>query len=249
MLHYTFNGLISCSYFTCCDCIGIAVNFICTLSQFWKSVIEMRSNCSCQLLLLLPPAPQPTYIHPCHHNHLAPIRACEWQPHSPAAPDSVVAASVPREPTAGGRSIEGALIITNHLPGREPWHIFITVVIKAISDYDQDIKPSRHLEQADYSTWWDLEWTQSFGRNFGRKFSRKHTPCSFVIHAVREFQPCQKRRPREIYCTFSSLDHRSWKCDFLHFDPDNKKKKRNKSELQFDFPDLSWGSHGGGKGT
>ncbi len=134
--------------------------------------------------------PKPTYIHPRHHNHPAPIRACEWQPHFPAAPDSVVAASVPREPTAGGRSIEGALIITNHLPGREPWHIFITVVIKAISDYHQDIKLSRHLEQADYSTWWDLERTQSFRRNFSRKFSRKHTACSIMIHAVRVFQRC-----------------------------------------------------------
>lgn len=126
-------------------CVGIDVNFICTLSQFWRSATEKRTNCSRQLLQL-PPAPQPTYIHPCHHSHLAPIRACEWQPHSPAAPDSVVAVSVPREPTAGGRSIEEALIITNHLPGREPWHIFITVVIKAISDYHQDIKLTRHLE-------------------------------------------------------------------------------------------------------
>lgn len=63
-----------------------------------------------------------------------------------------MAASEPREPTAGERSIEGVLIITNRLPGREPWHIFITVVIKAISDYHQDIKLTRHLERADYST-------------------------------------------------------------------------------------------------
>ncbi len=130
---------------------------------------ETRTNCSRQLLVQFPQAPQPTYIHPHHNKPLAPIRVCEWQPRSPAAPDSVVAASVPREPPAGGRSIEGTLIITNHLPGREPWHIFITVVIKAIADYHQDVKLTRHLEKADYSTWWDSEWMKSRRRNFGRR--------------------------------------------------------------------------------
>lgn len=65
---------------------------------------------------------------------------CEWQPHSPATPDGLVAASEPRESAAGGRSIEEALIISNHLPGREAWHIFITMAMKTISDYHQDIK-------------------------------------------------------------------------------------------------------------
>lgn len=139
-------------------------------------------HCHCQL----PWAPQPTYIHPCHHNPLAPIRACEWQPHSPVASDSVVAASVPREPTAGGRSIEGALIITNHLPGREPWHIFITLVIKAITDYHQDIKLTRHLErlitQRDETS---SECNHSEG-TLAENLAETHRACSFTIHASRE---------------------------------------------------------------
>lgn len=68
------------------------------------------------------------------------LYTCEWQPHSPATPDGLVATSEPRESAAGGRSIEGAPIISNHLPGREAWHIFITVAMKTISDYHQDIK-------------------------------------------------------------------------------------------------------------
>lgn len=44
-----------------------------------------------------------------------------------------VADSVPYETTAGGRSIEEVLIITNHLPGEESCQIFV-MAIKAISD-------------------------------------------------------------------------------------------------------------------
>lgn len=46
-----------------------------------------------------------------------------------------MAASEPRESTAGERSIEGALITRNHPPGKEAEHIFITVAMKTISDY------------------------------------------------------------------------------------------------------------------
>lgn len=61
-------------------------------------------------------------------------------------PDRDVAAFVPREPTAGGHSFVSMLIITNHLPGGEVWHIFVTVVTRAITDYHQDIKLTRQYE-------------------------------------------------------------------------------------------------------
>lgn len=136
-----------------------AVSSICTLTVLKQCHWKEDYSCSCQLLLQLPLAPSPLTFISAITTISPPIRACEWQPQPPAA------LTVPREPTAGGRSIQGVLIITNRLWGREPWHIFITVVIKAIADYHQDIKLTRHLEWADYSTWRAVEWMQWLGRN------------------------------------------------------------------------------------
>lgn len=46
-----------------------------------------------------------------------------------------MAASEPRESSAGERSIEGALITRSHPPGKEAEHIFITMAMKTIFDY------------------------------------------------------------------------------------------------------------------
>lgn len=153
-LKYSFTGIVSCSYFT-----FLAIVYLVLSSS------SAPGHCFFFFLIWLlkwglitvhfPVAHQPTYIYPCH---LAPIYMCKWQPHSPVGPLTV---PWPRELTVGGRSIKGVLIIPNRLPGRKPWHIFITMVIKAISDYHQDMKLTRHLEWADYPTWWDFKRTQS----------------------------------------------------------------------------------------
>lgn len=87
--------------------------------------------------------------------------------HSTMAPSNEVAPSMPCEPTAGGHSIEGAIIIANRLLGRETWYIFITMVITATCDYHEDIRQTDTwnglLAQRDESSLKAL-----IGRNFGR---------------------------------------------------------------------------------
>lgn len=104
---------------------------------------------------------------------------CEWQPHSPATPDGLVAASEPRESAAGGRSIEGALIISNRLPGRQAWHIFITMVMKTISDYHHDIKLT--TTQTDWLLNVMILWaTAGDGKNKQNRREKKNQACFFV---------------------------------------------------------------------
>lgn len=116
------------------------------------------------------------YTHPCHQNHLP-----------PHVSDSHILLRLPteRQPLClvhqqrGGRSIEGALIITNHLPGRESWHFFITVVItliitraiswrdicrRLITQRDETLSECNHLEGTlagnlaeRVTTWWSMQ--------------------------------------------------------------------------------------------
>lgn len=146
---------MTCALVTACYFIWQNVSVIhwccCQLNLYAVTVFkEVKLKRGLQLFS---PAPsltscrtQPTSIYLCHHNHLAPHPGMWVTATASCGPDGTAAASAPREPTAGRRSIQGALIITNRLRGREPWRIFIAVVIKAMADYHQDIKLTRHLE-------------------------------------------------------------------------------------------------------
>lgn len=105
-----------------------------------KNIIAMRT-CSYKFSFHNFPPPPSSPLKPTTVITAA-FSTCDWQPHSSATPDGVVAASEPRESTAGERSIEGALITSNHPPGREACHIFISVAMKTISDDHQHIKPT-----------------------------------------------------------------------------------------------------------
>lgn len=109
-----------------------------------KDIIAMRT-CSYKFSFHnpppTPPPPPPSPLKPTTVITAA-FSACDWQPHSSATPDGVMAGSEPRESTAGERSIEGALITSNHPPGREACHIFISVAMKTISDDHQHITPT-----------------------------------------------------------------------------------------------------------
>lgn len=132
-----------------------------TVTLWIKKAAEYSTNCSCKHPGLLP-----SQLPSAHGSD----KDVFLRP-----PDRDVAAFVPREPTAGGHSFVATLITTNHLPGGEVWHISVTVVIRAITDYHQDIKLTRQYEWADDS----LERSQALCRNFGRTFFKRHWSSSF----------------------------------------------------------------------
>lgn len=103
-----------------------------TVTLWIKKAAEYSTNCSCKHPGLLP-----SQLPSAHGSD----KDVFLRP-----PDRDVAAFVPREPTAGGHSFVATLITTNHLPGGEVWHISVTVVIRAITDYHQDIKLTRQYE-------------------------------------------------------------------------------------------------------
>lgn len=126
-----------------------------------KKAAEYSTNCSYKH-----PGPLPSQLPSAHGSD----KDVFLQP-----PDRELAAFVPREPTTGGHSFVSMLIITNHPPGGEVWHIFVTVVIRATTDYHQDIKLTRQYEWADDS----LERSKALCRNFGRIFFKRHWSSSF----------------------------------------------------------------------
>lgn len=127
--------------------------------------------------------PAPVSIH-FHHNFLH-MHMGVTSTFILEAPDRDAAASEPRELTAGGPSFVATLIIATHLPPREVWHIFITLVIKAIADYYQDIKLTRHLNELMAQCDDSLEWSRALHRHFGRILSKRHPSfyeqCNYAI--------------------------------------------------------------------